>query len=265
MASPSWSPDGQWIAFLGKEGKDAERYNTWNVYVMEARTGRMPRQITHYDGVHASASRAQPEWSPDGKRLVYLESTGAKNSAYNMSRLAVITVDGGAPKLLADKLDRAVSSPRFTPDGASILFLVSDDRSEYPARIPANGGAVERLVQGPGMISTLAQGKDGRLAVLAATDRTHPEIHALENGSSSPADASKRCVDGGTQAGRHGGFQLQSEGWNGSTWADHQAARSTSRAANIRRCCASTAAPTGRIRTLSISSARSSPPMATWW
>jgi dipeptidyl aminopeptidase/acylaminoacyl peptidase len=136
--------------------------------------------------VHASASRAQPEWSPDGKRLVYLESTGAKSSAYNMNRLAVITVDGGAPKLLADKLDRSVSSPRFTPDGSSILFLVADDRSEYPARIPSNGGAVERLVQGPGMISNLAQGKDGRLAVLAANDGAHPEIHALENGSLRP-------------------------------------------------------------------------------
>ena len=186
VASPAWSPDGQWIAFLGKEGKDAERYNTWNVYVMETHAGAVPRAITHYDGVHASASRAQPEWNPDGKRLVYLESTGAKNSAYNMNRLAVISVDGGAPKLLADKLDRSVSSPRFTPDGASILFLVADDRSEYPARIPANGGPVERLLQGPGMISTLAQGKDGRLAVLAANDGTHPEIRALENGSLRP-------------------------------------------------------------------------------
>jgi len=186
VASPAWSPDGQWIAFLGKEGKDAERYNTWNLYVMEARTGAEPRKITSYDGVHQTASRAQPEWSPDGKRLVYLESGGAKNSAYNMSRLAVIAVDGGTPKLLAGTLDRPVSSPRFTPDGAWILFLVSDDRSEYPARISANGGAVERLLQGPGIVSTLAQGKDGRLAVLAANDGTHPEIHALENGSLRP-------------------------------------------------------------------------------
>ena len=105
------------------------------VYVVETRVGATPRQITTTTACMPSASRAQPEWSPDGKRLVYLESVGAKNSAYNMSRLAVVAVDGGAPKLLADKLDRAVSSPRFTPDGASILFLVSDDRSEYPARI----------------------------------------------------------------------------------------------------------------------------------
>lgn len=183
VASPSWSPDGQWIAFLGKEGKDAERYNTWNVYVIESRVGASPRKITNYDGVHATASRSQPEWSPDGKRLVYLESGGAKNSAYNMSRLAVIAVDGGNPKLLAEKLDRAVSSPRFTLDGSAILFLVFDDRSEYPARISANGGAVERLLPGPRVVSTLAQGKDGRLAALAANDGSHLEVHAFENGS----------------------------------------------------------------------------------
>jgi dipeptidyl aminopeptidase/acylaminoacyl peptidase len=182
VASPAWSPDGEWIAFLGKEGKDAERYNTWNVYVIEARVGATPRQLTHYDGVHSSASRAQPEWSPDDKRLVYLQSTAAKTEAYNESRMAVVSVDGGQPKLLAEELDRPVSSPRFTPDGASILFLVADDRSEFPARMPASGGAVERLTRGPRIISTLAQGKDGRLAVLAATDTIHPEIYALENG-----------------------------------------------------------------------------------
>jgi dipeptidyl aminopeptidase/acylaminoacyl peptidase len=186
VASPSWSHDGNSIAFLGKEGKDSERYNTWNVYVIDARVGAAPRQLTHYDGVHSSASRAQPEWSPDGARLVYLQSSGAKLGAYNMSRLAVVPVAGGEPKLLAGKLDRSVSAPKFSPDGSSILFLVSDDRSEYPARISVNDGAVERLVQGSRVISTVAQGKDGRMAVLAATDTTHSEIHVLENGSLRP-------------------------------------------------------------------------------
>jgi dipeptidyl aminopeptidase/acylaminoacyl peptidase len=181
--SPTWSPDGQSIAFLGKEGKDAERYNTWNVYVIDARSGATPRPLTHYDGVHSSASRAQAEWSPDGSRLVYLQSTGAKYDAYNMNRLAVVPVAGGGePKVLTGSLDRGVSAPRFAADGSSILFLVSDDRSQYPARIPVNGGAIERIVKTPGVIAAMVQGKDGRLAVLAATDNTVSEIHALENG-----------------------------------------------------------------------------------
>ncbi len=181
-ASPNWSPDGQSIAFLGKEGKDADRYDAWNVYVTEARAGATPRLVTHYDGLHASASRARPEWSPDGKLLVYLQSSGAKDGAYNMSRLAVVPAAGGDPKILAGKLDRGVSSPRFATNGSSILFLVADDRSEYLARVPASGGEIERLVKGPGVISTVAQGMDGRLAVLVAGDTASAEVHALENG-----------------------------------------------------------------------------------
>jgi dipeptidyl aminopeptidase/acylaminoacyl peptidase len=184
--SPSWSPDGRWIAFMGREGKDAERYNTSNIYVIEAHAGATPRQLTHYDGQHSSASRGRPEWSPDGSKLVYLQSSGAKLGAYNMNRIAVAPVAGGEPKILAEKLDRGAAAPRFTRDGASILFLVADDRWEYPATVPANGGAVEKLAKGPGVISTVEQRKDGGFAVLAAGDTMYGEVQALENGELRP-------------------------------------------------------------------------------
>jgi len=66
-----------------------------------------------------------------------------------------------------------------------ILFLVADDRSEYLARIP-RGGVVERLIKGPGAVSTVAQGVDGRLAVLAANDAAPAEVNAIENGVPRP-------------------------------------------------------------------------------
>ena len=181
VGAPAWSPDGHSIAFIGKEGKDAERYNTWNVYVMEACACDSPHQITHYEGGRASAGRGKPGWSRDGSRLVYLQTSGARQGAYNMNRLAVVPVKGGEPKLLAEKLDRGVSAPQFSTDGNSILFLVTDDRWEYPARIPAGGGEVEKLVKGPGVISTVEQGNDGKLAMIASSDSASGEIYALEN------------------------------------------------------------------------------------
>jgi dipeptidyl aminopeptidase/acylaminoacyl peptidase len=181
-ASPSWSPDGKSIAFLGKRGKDAERYNIWDVFAIESKAGAAPRQLTHYDGVHASASRARPEWSPDGTRLVYLQTVGARLDQYNQNRIAVIAASGGEPRVLAEKLDRPAFAPRFSKDGSSILFLAADDRRQYPATVPANDGAVEKLLDDPLVVSALAQGKDGRLAVVAATDQRPNEVQVLENG-----------------------------------------------------------------------------------
>jgi len=42
---------------------------------------------------------------------------------------------------------------------------------------------VQGMVQGPGMISAMEQGRDGRVAVLAAGDTSHGEIYALEDGT----------------------------------------------------------------------------------
>ncbi len=185
-AAPRWSPDGKSIAFLGEEiksGKDADRYNTWNVYLIEAHAGATPRMLTHYDGLHASASRNRLDWSPDGKLLAYLQSSAAKLEAYNMNRLAVVPVSGGEPKVLTENFDRGVAAPHFSADGSSIFFLVADDRWEYPARVPVSGGEVARIVKGPGTIASMEQGKDGRLVVLAANDNAPPEVYALEQGS----------------------------------------------------------------------------------
>jgi Tol biopolymer transport system component len=78
-AAPSFSPDGKMIAFMARSGKDADRYNTSNVFVMEARPGAT-RSSSPADGLTASASRGRPEWSPDGKMLTYLQSTGASRA-----------------------------------------------------------------------------------------------------------------------------------------------------------------------------------------
>lgn len=181
-SAPSFSPDGKWIAFVGKEGDDADRFNRSNIYVIEAKTGATPRQLTRYNGVDSSLSRGRPEWSADGTQLALLQGSGVKLIEYNMNRLAVVSVAGGTPKILTEKLDRGISSPRFSKDG-SILFLVTDDRWEYPARVSAGGGGIEKLLKQPAMVSSLVQGKDGRLVAMSGSDKAPGEIYALEYGA----------------------------------------------------------------------------------
>jgi dipeptidyl aminopeptidase/acylaminoacyl peptidase len=97
--------------------------------------------------------------------------------------VAVVPADGGPARVLTGDLDRNVLSPTFSPDGAAVLFLLEDDRVYHLARVPAQGGAVERLVQGRRAVEDLAVGKDGRI-VLASSTTEHPtEVFALERGA----------------------------------------------------------------------------------
>ncbi|MEM9594515.1 MAG: protease, partial [Acidobacteriota bacterium] len=60
--SPSWSPDGQWIAYLSDASGEYELY-------LLPRSGGEPRQLTN-DG---EVWRFAPVWSPDSKRLAYAD------------------------------------------------------------------------------------------------------------------------------------------------------------------------------------------------
>src|SRR5205814_2217535 len=101
---------------------------------------------------------------------------------YNMNRLAVVPADGGAPRILTQKLDRGVSWPVFSADRGSLLFLFADDRSEYPAKVAADGTGLERLIGSPVVVSSLSSAA-GHTAVPAATDDVPPEVFAVDGGT----------------------------------------------------------------------------------
>ncbi len=178
--SPVWSPDGTQIAFVSKRGSgDLDRGDNTDVYIVDARAGAQPRQITTSP---APDGNGRVSWSPDGKQIAYLTGDELKYSAYTQNKLAVIPAAGGQPRILAESLDRPVRTPVFSPDGASLTVLVVDDRSQYPARVTLSTDKADRLIQGPRVISNLSQGSDGGLAVLASTDTDAPEVNAFENG-----------------------------------------------------------------------------------
>ena len=181
---PSFSPDGTSIAFVSKRAPaDPDRSNNADVFVMDARAGAPARAITTFPGDDNDRGSSPPAFSPDGKLVAYLQGAEARDYAYGQDQLMVVPVAGGAARALTAALDRPVSSPKWTKDGLGLTFLVVDDRSQYVARVAAAGGSVERFPTGKRVIAGFAQGKDGRLAVLAASDGEPAEVHALENGA----------------------------------------------------------------------------------
>ena len=176
---PRWSPDGRRIAFVSRrEGKDPDRENNSDVYVVDAVAGSTPQRLTSWRG-----DDAEPVWSPDGAWIAYLQSGEPQLSAYAQEIIAVIPSTGGTPRLLAATLDRDVGDLSWTPDGRTIRFILGDDRAVHLATVPAEGGAVTRLIDGRRVIWTYDAAPDGRLVARAATATTTPELFAVEKGA----------------------------------------------------------------------------------
>jgi dipeptidyl aminopeptidase/acylaminoacyl peptidase len=178
---PAWSPDGRSLAFVSKRHPDADRDDNWDLYVMEAAAGAAPRQVTTFEGPDNHPDyESRPAWSPDGRAIAYLQGGPPKLIYYAVQKLAVVPSAGGAPRILTAALDRTVASPVWSSDGSSITFLLEDDRAVALARIPAAGGAIERLVSGPRVVSAFTAAASGTLAVLASTPLVPDEVFALD-------------------------------------------------------------------------------------
>jgi Tol biopolymer transport system component len=133
---PSWSPDGNEIAFQSRRTGDGD------IWIVEA-SGGEPR--------HFTAASTIAEWSPDGHWLV-VESD---DKLYRVAR------EGGEPVLL---LDEPAYTPRFWPDGQSIYYtVITEPRENHDLwKLSLETGKVSRLTQ--------LAGRRGYLGYSFATD-----------------------------------------------------------------------------------------------
>ncbi len=176
-AQAAWSPDGSRIAYVSNHDPDPDRSPNTDVFVVAAKPKSAPRKLTSTPG-NDGGSLA---WSPDGKLIAYIHGSEPKFDQYNRRQLAVVSPDGGEPRILTGTFDRSVASPLFAPDGQSITVLVDDDRSLYPASVSLKDGSVTRLIAAPGLVDK-ADRHAGHLALTWTTDTSPLEVFALDDG-----------------------------------------------------------------------------------
>lgn len=172
---PVWSPDGRWIAFISKRAGDPDATDNSDLFLVAPEAGAVPRALTTSERADSS-----PVFSRDGRWIFYISGGDPKDVWYDTSAVAAVPVEGGAPRELTREIDRNASDPQLTPDGRSVLFLLEDGGNVHLARVPVQGGAVERVIAGEREIQSFNQGTQGEVAVLESRSTYPPEVSAVQ-------------------------------------------------------------------------------------
>jgi len=177
---PAWSPDGRLIAYVAKDQGDTDRSLNYDVFVV-APEGGAARRISTSPGADSDPDWGSgPSWSPDSRRLVWLEGGEEKWIYYAAPQLAVADVATGAIARPA-RIDRWFYQPRWTPDG-KLIALIEQDRDTWLAQIDPASGAITYLTQGKRLGYDYAVAGNGRIALLDANDRMPSELYAVGDG-----------------------------------------------------------------------------------
>ena len=169
-ADPSWSPDGQKIAFSSYRDGDSE------IYIMDV-FGRDQQNLTNHPGhdVH-------PSWSPDGQRIAFVSHRDINPEIYVMDadgkNLQRLTNSPIPPLVGSSTIDQY---PSWSPDGQRIAFESKRDENYEIYVMDSDGKNLHRLTDHPGYDGGATWFPNGqKIAFVSDRRGGNTEIHVMD-------------------------------------------------------------------------------------
>jgi Tol biopolymer transport system component len=160
--APTWSPDGQRIAFVSTRDGNQE------IYVMNA-DGSGQWNLTQGPGGGSS-----PAWSPDGQRIAFRSLRDGNGEIY------VVNTDGRNVRRLTRNPD-SDGGPVWSPDGQKILFVRAEYRQGNSEIFVTNadGSGQRNLTRNPAPDGSPAWSPDGRKIVFVSKRDRNGEVYTM--------------------------------------------------------------------------------------
>jgi TolB protein len=189
--SPTWSPDGRDLIFISNRGHIWGSGGFWR---MPARANAEPRELRFEE----TTWKARPDWSRDGKRIVYSSYLGRQ-----WHQLWLMTADGGDPFQLTYGEGDATAA-RWSPDAKRIAYVSNEQGNTGLRIVDVPSGKIEPVEVDRRIYSAPV----GRLRLLVtdrASSRSSParvSITGPDGRNYAPDEAWRHADDGFDRADR---------------------------------------------------------------
>jgi Tol biopolymer transport system component len=166
--APTWSPNGDWIAYLSAVNRPGA------LSLMKTQVGGRSAPVTLYQaGIPPFIAR--PEWSPDGNWILCETFDGLTLVDANGTRPPRVISEGGWFTYAWDKEGRRIYGLRTTDDLHHFMLVSVDPQKGDQHVINANLGTIPQALQPIRGFSRLPNG-----AFLTSIARVRSDIYLLE-------------------------------------------------------------------------------------
>jgi dipeptidyl aminopeptidase/acylaminoacyl peptidase len=169
----SFSPDGGRIAFSAQRDPDLISGFTSDIYTLTLAGGAVKKIVETY------GPDTGPKWSPDGTQIAYGTANASKNFFYTNRRIAVVSSEGGTPRVLTMGFDEDPGLLEWS--AAGIYFSALQKTGSGLFLLDPKAGAVQRVVLPSTIAGQFSFTKDfGRMAYRGTGANQYAEVYLSE-------------------------------------------------------------------------------------